>query len=192
VLPTAGRLFYGEAMDVVFTRTGERRYGLTVTAPGMAHRGMDPAPGYDDHIPHDLVHYIVEAELKLSAGLFGRAAEGGGSFLLLDDMPGRRERSRQQRRMKRREAHLREKDHAGSADMARSEHLAAVCDLAWRRRHRGRGERPPWVTEPGSSDEDGPVVERVLARLDEIAPLWNALTVGDRLTFVWPSTRPIR
>ncbi|WP_103939706.1 hypothetical protein [Thermomonospora echinospora] len=179
-------------MDVVFTRTGERRYGLTITAPGAPPRGMDPAPGYDDHIPHDLVHYIVEAELKLSAGLYGRAAKGGGSFLLLGDVPGRRERSRKQRRLKKREAHLREKDHAGSADMARSEHLAAVCDLAWRRRRLSRGERPPWVTEPEISEEDRPAVERVLARLDEVAPLWNALDVGGSLAFTWPSAHPVR
>jgi hypothetical protein len=178
-------------MDVVFTRTGERRYGLTVTAPGQPPRGMDPAPGYDDHIPHDLVHYIVEAELRLSAGLFGRAAEGGGSFLLLGEMPGRRERGRRQRRLKQREAHLRRKDHANSADMARSERLAAICDHAWRRR-RSRAERPPWAVEPQVTDEDRQAVERVLARLDEVAPLWNTLNVGDSLTFTWPSTHPTR
>ncbi|WP_119728088.1 hypothetical protein [Thermomonospora amylolytica] len=181
-------------MDVVFTRTGERRYGVTVTGPGLTPRGMNPAPGYDDHIPHDLVHYVVEAELKLSAGLYGRAAEGGGSFRLQGDMPGRRERSRLQRRAKKREAHLRRRDHAGSADMARSERLAAVCDAVWRkRRAAAQGvERPPWVVPPEIPAEDRQAVERIVARLDEIAALWSTLNVGDSLTFTWPNATPVR
>jgi hypothetical protein len=179
-------------MDVVFTRTGERRYGVTVTAPGLPPRGQNPAPGYDDHIPHDLVHYIVEAELKLAAGLYGRAAEGGGSFLLLGDMPGRRERRRTQRKVRQRADHLRRQDHAGSNDMEQSERLAALCDSEWRRRHAAaKGiERPPWVVPPEITDEDRQVIERVVARLDEVAARWSALDVGDSLTFTWPDTRP--
>jgi hypothetical protein len=39
-------------MDVTFTRTGQRRY--SVRAGALA---VHPAPGYDDGIPHDLVHF---------------------------------------------------------------------------------------------------------------------------------------
>jgi hypothetical protein len=181
-------------MDVVFTRTGERRYSVTVTVPGLHPRGVDPAPGYDDHIPHDLVHYIVEAELKLSAGLYGRAAEGGGSFLLLGDLPGRRERGRRQRKAKTREAHLRRRDHAGSADMARSERLTALCDAVWRKRHTAARnvERPPWVVPPDVPAEDRQAVELIVARLDDAAARWSTLNVGDSLTFTWPLTQPTR
>lgn len=181
-------------MDVVFTRTGERRYGVTVTGPQLMPTGMDPAPGYDDHIPHDLVHYIVEAELKLSGGLYGRAAQGGGSFLLLGELPGRRQRRRLHRRAARREAQLRRRDHAASADMHRSERLAALCDAVWRMRHApAQGvERPAWVTPPEIPEEDRAAVERIVARLEEIAPLWNALEVGESLAFTWPNPRPVR
>ncbi|MFB4315186.1 hypothetical protein [Actinomadura sp. 21ATH] len=179
-------------MDVVFTRTGERRYGVTVTGPGLDPRGMDPAPGYDEHIPHDLVHYVVEAELKLSGGLYGRAAENGGGFLLLGDLPGRRERGRRQRRVKKRDAHLRRRDHAGAADMERSERLAALTDTEWRRRRAAaRGDRrPPWVVPPEISAEDGRAIDRIMPRLDEVAARWNALEVGESLTFTWPHARP--
>ena len=56
-------------MDVVFRRTGARRYAVNVHVTGRPLQVMDPAPGFDDHIPHDLVHYVVEAELRLFAGL---------------------------------------------------------------------------------------------------------------------------
>jgi len=46
-----------------------------------AHRRCRPpprltnsAPGFHEYIPRDLVHYLVEAELRLVAGVFGRAA----------------------------------------------------------------------------------------------------------------------
>src|SRR6478735_3561994 len=90
-------------MDVVFTRTGARRYAVsTVLATGQT-RVLDPAPGFDEHIPHDLVHYLVEAELGLDSGVFGRAARGGGAFLPAQ-APGEnaRERARALRRRRRR------------------------------------------------------------------------------------------
>lgn len=48
---------------------------------GKPVQSLSPAPGYDDHIPHDLVHSVVEAELALQSGVFGRAARGGGTFI---------------------------------------------------------------------------------------------------------------
>ncbi len=50
-------------MHVSFKRTGVKRYAVTVTVSGEPERALNPAPGYDDDIPHDLVHYVVEAEL---------------------------------------------------------------------------------------------------------------------------------
>jgi len=123
-------------VHVTFTRTGERRYGVLAAAPGQDQRQMNPAPGYDPDIPHDLVHYLVEAELKLTGGLFGRLAAGGGSLLPgVADAPGHRDRRRHERRRHRREDRLRREDHAGRRDMAASEQLAGMCDLVWKVRH---------------------------------------------------------
>ena len=145
---------------------------------------MDPAPAYDDEIPHDLVHYMVEAELGLSSGVYGRAAAGGGGFLMAPETPGDpRRRAREQRRLKRREASLARTDRG---DMDRSERLAGLCDLAWRRRAGAR--TPAWAERTPIPAEDAPVVERVLARLEETAPLWRDLPIGGALTFTWPST----
>ena len=72
-------------MRVIFKRTGARRYAVILSRPGRAEQRLEPAPGYDDDIPHDLVHYVVEAELRLADGVFGRAAKGGGTFVAVTD-----------------------------------------------------------------------------------------------------------
>jgi hypothetical protein len=74
--------------------------------------------------------------------------------------------------------------------MARSERLAALCDVAWRRR---AGQKPDGQrTAPALLPEDVGSIERVVARLEILAPLWRALPVGSELVFTWPSTEPMQ
>jgi len=176
-------------MDVRFRRTGARRYAVVVTMTGQPPRAMDPAPAYDDDIPHDLVHYVVEAELGLDHGVYGRAARGAGTFISLAGQDGSpRERAREQRKRQKRERGLGARDARQGADMSESERLAGLCDVAWRRKH---GQRPDHGRPaPLPKAEDAAAIERVVARLDAIAPLWRALPVGDELVFEWPSVVP--
>jgi hypothetical protein len=176
-------------MNVRFRRTGVRRYAVIVTLDGESPRAMDPAPGYDDDIPHDLVHYVVEAELGLVNGVYGRAAQGAGTFITTSERDvSPRERARKRRKQQRRERAAGAMDAHHSAEMAESERLAAVCDVAWRRRH---GQRPdPARTPPVTRAEDPAPVERVVSRLDSLAPRWRALPVGGELIFEWPSVAP--
>jgi hypothetical protein len=176
-------------MNVAFKRTGARRYAVIVTLAGEPSRTMDPAPGYDDDIPHDIVHYVVEAELRLTYGVYGRAARGAGTFYATADETGSpRERARKQRKQQKRERALSERDELQAAEMARSERLAGLCDVAWRRKH---GQRPDLTrSAPALRPEDASDVERVVARLDGIAPLWRALPVDGQLVFQWPNVAP--
>jgi hypothetical protein len=173
-------------MDVSFKRTGAHRYAVVVNVSGRAAQVMDPAPGYDDDIPHDLVHYVVEAELGLTRGVYGRAAKGGGTFIAREaDGLSARERTRQRRKQQKREHSLRAVDEASAHEMETSERLAAVCDLAWRRKH---GQQPdPLRKAPETSEYDARVIERVVGRLDALAPQWRALPVGGELVFTWPT-----
>jgi hypothetical protein len=173
---------------VTFKRTGERRYVVIVAISGRERQVMDPAPGYDDDIPHDLVHYVVEAELRLLTGVFGRAAQGAGTFIDRDNHMSPRERARQRRKQRRREEGFRARDDS-AREMATSERLAALCDVAFRRRH---GQRPdPLRTAPAvESTDDLAKVERDVKRLDALAPLWRALPIGGELVFEWPSAEP--
>ena len=176
-------------MNVIFRRTGERRYSVTVEVVGREPQTLDPAPGFDTHIPHDLVHYIVEAELGLQAGVFGRAANGGGTFIpaQADDRTPRA-RARARRKQLSREASLDKADARGRQEMANSERLAAVSDLYWRRRD-GQVPDPSRVAPSSSlSANDARRVDRIVARLTAVAPLWNRLPIGGALAFTWPST----
>lgn len=191
-LPVLGRvgaaLYTRFAMEVTFERTGERRYAVRLVVPGHGTRYTNPAPGYDAHIPHDLVHYMVEAELSLASGVFGRAAQGGSGFLVTDAAMSARQRTRAQRKQKKRETSLEQRDAHG--DMVRAERLALLCDVAYRRRQGATGAAQPWLAPAPPSVEEAQLVERVVARLAQVAPRWHALPVGGSLSFVWPSAEP--
>jgi hypothetical protein len=146
-------------MQVTFWRSAERRYGVQVTRTESPDVVMHPAPGYDDHVPHDLVHFFVETHFGLRDGIFGQLAAGGDAHTFVDPSGSMRER----RRMKARNA-------ASGRDIARSEELAAAVHRAWVRR----------------SADDDPELARAAAALDELAERWRALGVGGRLTLTWP------
>jgi len=173
-------------MRVLFRRTGERRYAVVVEVPGVAAQTMDPAPGFDEHVPHDLVHYVVEASLGFEAGVFGRAARGGGTFYATAAGPNPRDQARKRRKQARREQAL-GRGRSNEEQLATSERIAYLSDIAWRRRH---GQRPdPAYAPPSSpiSPLDAARIERVVSALDTVAPQWNQLAVGGELSFTWPS-----
>ena len=64
-------------MLVVFRRSGERRYSVEAQRPGLPLVEMNPAPGYDPLMPHDMMHLVVESQLGLTRGIFGQLAAGG-------------------------------------------------------------------------------------------------------------------
>jgi hypothetical protein len=178
-------------MRVIFQRTGERSYAVVIEVPGRAAQTMSPAPGFDEHIPHDLVHYVVEAELGLDAGVFGRAARGGGTFYTAASTPDPRTQARARRKQARRERALR-REPMNEEQLATSERLAYLCDIAWRRRHGQRADPSFWQPTSPISPADAVRVERVVSRLDRLAPTWRQLQSGDQLAFEWPSLQPIR
>jgi hypothetical protein len=77
---------------------------------------MDPAPGYSDLIPHDLVHLVIEEQLGLRDGIFGQLAVGGnaGTFVPTQELRTRAWARRVERR-----------NRATGKDIGRSEALAA-------------------------------------------------------------------
>jgi hypothetical protein len=66
-------------VDVTFTKTGSRRHRVTIEREKAPDLIMDPAPGYDAFLPHDLVHFVVERECGLQHGIYGQLAEGDGA-----------------------------------------------------------------------------------------------------------------
>ena len=165
-------------MEVTFTKATGRRYVITVVREHGPQLAPRPGPGYDDHLPHDAVHFLVEAEARLSGGVFGRIAAGQNNIFWPAD-------PRAQRRQARREA-KRTASATERADMARSEELASVCQPLWELRAGHRTEVPPWFGRVPPATLQSPLTERILARLDEFAARWQALPAGGAITLSWP------
>ena len=160
-------------MRVTFTRTGERRYGVLVertSAPAMA---IHPAPGYDEFLPHDLLHFVAEAEWQIDGAVFGVLAAGGdpGSF---GQAGGRSKLQRRRQRPK------------GRSRGRRSELLADLLHQAWRARH-GRSPLPlDWDERLVAARAEASHVDAVVDVLDELAEQWRHVHVGESIVLDWP------
>ena len=158
---------------------------------------MNPAPGYDDHLPHDLVHFVVEEELGLKLGIFGQLAAGGtaGTFRLPAQPKASRERSRLQRKLKQRGERL---ALVGREDAEFSEKAAAICHREWLAKspqpeHRTMAQARALtgkklrtlLSETEQERLSEAVVRRVCERLTELAEQWSQLAVGEALTLEW-------
>ena len=163
-------------MDVHFRKIGARRYAVHVDrelAPAVA---ASPAPGYDDYLPHDLLHFVAEAEWGLDGAVFGQLAAGGdpGIFLPI-------EHSLVREWVRRRK--VRPKAHPKGR---RSELLAHALECAWNARHRRRHLPEYWEDIVASARVDSERFDRVVASLDELAARWHGLSIGEDLTLRWP------
>jgi hypothetical protein len=165
-------------MEISFTRTGARRYAVTAHREVSARVAMDPAPGFDEHLPHDLVHFVVEQRWGLRDGIYGQLAAGGDAhtFRPVDEVRTRRWARRSARR-----------NAASGAHVALSERLATVAHAAWWERH-GRPGPAHALTDAGlgGAGVDAAKLAGALDRLDELAERWHALAVGESLTLRWP------
>lgn len=164
-------------MDVTFTKVPGRRYRMTV----VRERGPEPAPrqgpGYDDWLPHDAVHFLVEAGAGLSGGVFGRIAAGRSNNLL-----GGRSRGQEAPGATGGQAAAEQAEHA---DMARSEALASACEPLWRVRAGVCSELPDRCSSGEPHLGEPQLVERILYRLDEFAERRHALPPGGSVTLRW-------
>lgn len=200
-------------MSVSFRRTGPRAYAVEVRRPGQATRVMDPAPGFDPLIPHDLLHLVVEDELGLLGGIFGQLARGGtaGTFFArpsadfahesapsarANSTVNRRTRARERRRTVRRGRALLAQ---GRDDAARSERATFLCMYEWFARsgdpqQRARAavmcEDARHIRQLQAEHErealDTSALARVCARLDTLSLQWASLGVGECLVVEWP------
>lgn len=110
-------------MEVTFTKAAHQRYTITVErehGPALLPRF---GPGYDDRMPHDLAHYVVEEYFEIELGVWGQLAAGGGGMFT----PAPEDNTLGYQRRVRRIGTV------GRDDMARSERLVAQTVAAWRR-----------------------------------------------------------
>ena len=166
-------------MDVTFTKLTGRRYRMSVVRERGPELAPRQAPGYDEYLPHEAVHMLVELEAGLAGGVFGRLAAGQSNiFWTADPTIGPRQRRRERKRRPTEQQR---------ADMARSELLASACPPLWALRTGHRTEPPDWFSRLGPDVTASPLVERIVDRLETFAARWHELPPGDSITLEWPA-----
>jgi hypothetical protein len=181
-------------MQVEFRRTGQRRYAITILRKDYPMLEMNPAPGYDPIMPHDLLHLVIEKELGLHQGIFGQIAAGGnaGTFHTIPSSnENKREAARLRRKVGRRGKRLLRE---GRAESALSERAVYLCLNEWLARSTGQNRKT--VTVQLSSKDNylaedgdiltGEVLNRVCANLDQVSEQWASLKIGESFAVTWP------
>jgi len=160
---------------------------------------MDPAPGYNPLVPHDLLHLVVEARLGLTRGIFGQLAAGGdaGTFHLTSSRNNStKEFARERKRLRERgEKLLRE----GRAESAQSERATYICWQRWLARSTSEAGRsvPAKMNQQAaevrdqtlSGESDGlseSKIEEICACLDKLSSCWSKLKTGESMSVSWP------
>ena len=167
---------------ITFRKTHRRGYAVDIARDLGEDLTMNPAPGYDDLLPHDLVHLLVEIRWKLRDGIYGDVAAGGnaGTFRLAGTRPAD-ETTRERIRKARRAQRLR-----SGADMRRSEHLAGVVHARWNARKHG-SPLPAWYAQAreasGATEAE---IEAALREADELSTRWQRVEVGRGMCVEWP------
>ena len=156
-------------MEVRFTKTAQRRYRISVEGPDVVASYMDPAPGYDPRLPHDMAHFIVENELGIKGGVFGQIA-AGGAFIIPTDNTKRRKLARRAKRIA----------HENQKDALLSEHLVYVTCSLWQK----KVAEAPSIAGFRAAD-----IDRVCREFDAASAVWSKLGIGESMTLVWHRRR---
>lgn len=159
-------------MKVTFTKTGERRYCISVEGPNIDPITMHPAPGFDPRLPHDVAHFIVENDLGIHGGVFGQLAAGGTANTFFSD------KSKELRKARRRG---REIAKASRKDLLLSEHAINAAQSRW--------EKHDIIPATKIPPKD---IERIIAKFQDFADRWEILPVGGSIMLEWEHSRGTR
>jgi hypothetical protein len=108
-------------VKVTFVKKGERRYAVEVRRDRYPDLWCGTI-GYDDWLPHDLLHFVAEAEFGLDGAVFGDLAAGGNARIFQSFDPKVTAKLWRKQRMSR----------TRLPEGRRSEQLAWELEQAWR------------------------------------------------------------
>jgi hypothetical protein len=186
-----------EPMSVIFLRTGERRYAVRAVLQGKPILEMNPAPGYDSHMPHDLQHFIVERAFGIEGGIYGQLAVGGtaGTFHAIAERVNPRKASRERRKRERKGSQLMPSQRS---DSARSEWATFICWHDWLRHsddpsHRARAlkmnETARGLLAAMRRDEralyTSEKMTEIRSEFERLSERWVALKIGEGFAEPW-------
>ena len=181
-------------MIVTFQRTGQRRYAIEAQRPGLPNLVMNPAPGYDSLIPHDMLHMVVEARLGFTRGIFGQLASGGdaGTFHVpMNSGENSRKLGRVRKRVRGKGQKLLKE---GRDESVRSERATYICWYEWLARssssNQAMAQQAKEVRDTAGDEELEALNERKLdeicEHLDQLSSHWSCLEVGQSIAVQWP------
>jgi len=186
-------------MLVIFRRTGQRQYAIEARRPRFGAVEMNPAPGYDELMPHDLLHLVVEAQLGLTHGIFGQLAAGGhaGTFRsYVGPSKSTRDAARRQRHLDVRGKKLLR---AGHDESLQSERATFICWQAWLARSEAKTRRKTAQTMTAQAKQVRSIasgkemralseqkLEQICRHLDELTSHWSQLKIGESMIVNWP------
>jgi hypothetical protein len=110
-------------MRVTFVKKGAGRYAVEVRRDHYPDLWCGSI-GYDDFLPHDLLHFVAEAEFGLDGAVFGDLAAGGNARIFQSFDPQLTAKLWRKQRIRR----------TRLPEGRRSEELAAELDQGWRAR----------------------------------------------------------
>jgi hypothetical protein len=163
----------------------------------MAESEMNPAPGYDPLMPHDLQHFIVERALGIDGAIYGQLAAGGtvGTFRTRATSSEPRAASRERRKQGRRSSRLMS---SHVEDCARSERATYVCWHDWLSHARDpalRAKARAMNAAAQSVLQGMPHEERALFTAEKLSEIrsqfsalsarWWKLKIGEAFTEPW-------
>jgi hypothetical protein len=184
-------------MKVEFCKTAERRYAIKLLRDGLPALEMNPAPGFDDLMPHDLCHFIVEQVLRIENAVFGGAASGSSTtFRHHPSETSNTKNDSRQRRKAKQKGKQAVKEH--SEDYYRSERATFVCwqnwlsessDIESKRRAADMKDAAESILRQMSAAERAIYtkanLEKVRLRMSELSQQWQSLKPGDSMTVEW-------
>lgn len=159
-------------MKVTFTKTHEKGYGVSVEGTGIDKVTMASAPGYDQRLPHDVAHFIVENELGILGGIFGQIAAGGtaNTFFSTEAKNKRKARRRGAEMMK-----------ANKNDALFSEHAVYAVQSRW--------EKHDIIPDTKISQND---LDRIAQKFEEFAAEWTKVEIGGSVTLEWKNAERLK
>ncbi|WP_020502453.1 hypothetical protein [Sciscionella marina] len=168
-------------MRVWFPRLPDRMraYSLVERGDGVryrVHEGIASA-----HIPHDLVHFLIERELGEDGGFWGAVA-AGAVFDSMEHLSGRRppQSARRSARAKRERAHRLQRAELLPGVVAR------VVEEGITEHRRVRAVAAEVLsTIPDPSVPEAEVIAAA-GELERTARRWGSLVPGEELVFEWP------
>lgn len=181
-------------MRVRFVKDSPRQYSVVALRSDGVALTMRPAPGFDEDLPHDLQHFIVEAELRLGDATFGQLAAGGdaGTFWRRDGSGKRASRLR--KKLKRSGATARQRGRAASEQSERATivawHRWLASSLDAQRKARA-ADIADWARSTFAlmDTQEQRALEAAMPgiqqQMDACSKRWRQTAIGDHMELCW-------